>query len=118
MSLWPKVVELVALSPEISTIREAIASAVGNEEFTVRDALGVAEVEHTLRTLCDYDGQITSYELSELQKDAKGRGISEEGVSRVLQWAEKLSIVDDTSSGYRLDAAWLSALKSSTAGDL
>lgn len=116
-SLWPSIVESVAKNTGVVTVGEAISSAVDHGSISAQDALEVSEVASTLQTLCDYEGEMTSYEISELLKDESGNGVAEDDVSRVLQWAEKLSIVDDMEGGYRLDAAWLAALKSLSAGD-
>lgn len=116
-SLWPQIVESVALNSGIGTVKDAISISVESGAISVQDALEVTDVVRTLQTLRDYEGEMTSHDIFELQADEEGGGISEDDVSRVLQWAEKLSIVDDMANGYRLDSAWLAGLKSLSADE-
>ena len=113
-SLWPKIVELVASDSKIHSVEEAVSVAAGRGDIEVQDVLDVSEVESTLRKLCEFGGLGTSSDLSELQKDDDGEGVSEYQVSCIMQWAEKLDIVDDEAIGYRLDAAWVEGLTSAS----
>ena len=115
-SLWPLIVESIALNPDIVTVQDAISSSMEKGAIVVRDALDVVEAVSTLRVLCDYEGEMSAHDISELLSGEDGAGIAEDHVCRVLDWAEKLSIVDDMPGGYQLDAAWFGGLKSISAG--
>lgn len=115
-SLWPPVVESVAFNSGIVTIEDAIASSIDCGSIVVRDALEVGDAVSTLQTLCDYEGEMSAYDISELLSSEDGADSAEDHVSQVLHWAEKLSIVDDLPSGYQLDAAWYGVFKSVSIG--
>lgn len=115
-SLWPSVVESVAFNSDLVTVEDAIASLISSGSIVVRDALEVGESEPALRTLCDFEGEMSAYDIAELLSGDDGLDVPEHDVSRVLHWAEKLSIVDDLPGGYRLDSAWAGGLKSVSGG--
>lgn len=103
---WPVVVEAAAREPIPESIEEATRVALADQNL-VSDILGLPETESALRVLSNMSpDKMTPDDLSELSENE----ISPKDALRILDWANRLGIVQDR-EGYRLDSAYATGLK-------
>ena len=104
---WPVVVETAALREPIpESIKEATRVAL-EDQTLVSDILGLPETESALRVLSNMSpDKMTPDDLSDLSENE----ISPKDALRILDWANRLGIVQDR-EGYRLDSAYAMGLK-------